>query len=173
MLLLFSLPSHIRLFVVLWTAACQASLSLTISWYLPKFMFIASVMPSSHLILWCPLLLLPSIFPSIRDFFNESAVRIRWPKYWSFDFSISPSNEYSGFISLKIGGGDGKAPQCTCHKNLMNCVKGLYNKGNYIQHPVINHNGKNREKIYFYIYMYNSITYCTAEINTINYTSIK
>ena len=84
------------------TAACQTSLSLIISQSLAKFMSIASVMTSSHLILWCPLLLLPSIFPSIRDFSNESAVRIRWPKYWSFSFSISPSNKYSGFISFKI-----------------------------------------------------------------------
>ena len=77
--------------------------SLSISWSLPKFTSIASVVPSIHLILWCLLLLLPSIFPSIRDFSNESAIRIRWPKYWSFSFSVSPSNEYSGLISLKIG----------------------------------------------------------------------
>ena len=76
--------------------------ALTISWHLPKFMSIASVMLSNHLIIWCPLLLLPSIFPSIRDFSSESTVRIRWPKYWSFNFSISPSNEYPGLISLKI-----------------------------------------------------------------------
>ena len=78
------------------------SLSLRISQSLPNFMFIASVMSSSHLILWCPLLLLPSIFPSIRDFTNESDVHIRWPKYWSFSFSISSSNEYSGLISFRI-----------------------------------------------------------------------
>ena len=77
----------------------QASLTLTISWGFPKFMSIASVMPSSHLSLWRPLLLLPSVFPSIRDFSNESAVHIRWPKY---SFSISPPNEYLGLISLKI-----------------------------------------------------------------------
>ena len=93
------LPSRIQLFETPWTAAHQVSLTLTISWSLPKFMFIALVMPSSHLVLWCPLLL-PSIFPSIRDFSNELAVCIRWPKYCSF--SISPSREYSGFISLKI-----------------------------------------------------------------------
>ena len=93
--------SCVQLFATLWTAAHQASLSLTISRSLPKFMSIALVMPSSHLILWCPLLLLPSIFPSIRDFSNESAVYCRWPKYWSFSFSISSSNEYSGLISLK------------------------------------------------------------------------
>ena len=84
-----------------WTAAHQASLSLAISQSLPKFMSIASMMPSSHLILWRPVLLLPSIFPSIRVFSNESAVHIRWPKYWSFSFSISPSNEYSGLISFR------------------------------------------------------------------------
>jgi len=77
-------------------------LSLIISWHLPKFMSIASVMPSSHLILWCPLLLLPSIFPPIRDFSNESAICIRLPKYWSFSFSNSPFNDYSGLISLRI-----------------------------------------------------------------------
>ena len=91
-----------QLFVTPWTAACQASLSLIISWSLPKFLSIALVIPSSHLILWCPLLLLPSIFPGIRDFSSESAVHIRWPKYWSFSLSISPSNEYSGLISLKV-----------------------------------------------------------------------
>ena len=93
--------SRVWLFVTTWTVACRVSVSLTISRSLPKFMSIALVMPSSRLILWCPLLL-PSIFPSIRDFSNESAVHIRWPKYWSFSFSISLSNEYSGLISLKI-----------------------------------------------------------------------
>ena len=81
--------------------ACQASLSLTISQSLSKFMFITSVMSSSHLIPWCSLLLQPSIFPSIKDFSNESSVLIRWPKYWSFSFSINLSREYSGLISLK------------------------------------------------------------------------
>ena len=90
------------LFETPWTAAHQTSLSLTVSWSLPKFISIASVTPFSHLILWCPLLLLPSVLPSIRDFSNESAVRIRWPKYWSFNFSISPSKEYSGLVSLRI-----------------------------------------------------------------------
>ena len=99
---LLSCFSHARLCATLWTAACQASLSLTISWSLPKFMLIASVMLSSHLILWHPLLLLSLIFPSIRDFSNELSVHIRWPKYWNFSFSISLSIEYSGFISLKI-----------------------------------------------------------------------
>ena len=85
-----------------WTAARQASLSFTISQSLLKLISIESVMPSNHLILCHPLLLLPSIFPSIRVFSNESAVGIRWPKYWNFSFSISPSNEYPGLISLRI-----------------------------------------------------------------------
>ena len=93
-------PSCVWLFVTPWTAACQASLFLTISWSFPKFMSIASVMPSSHLILWLPLLFLPSIFPTIRDFSNELAVRIRWPTYGSFSFTISPFNENSGFTYL-------------------------------------------------------------------------
>ena len=85
-----------------WTAACQASLSITNSWNLLKLMSIESVMPSSHLILCCLLLLLPSIFPRIRVFSNESVLHIRWPKYWSFCLSVSPSNEYSGLISFRI-----------------------------------------------------------------------
>ena len=92
------LLSHVRLFVTPWTAARQASLSNTNSWSLLS----ESVMPSSHLILCRPLLLLPSVFPSIRVFSNESVLRIRWPKYWSFSFSISPSNEYPGLISFRI-----------------------------------------------------------------------
>ena len=96
------LLSHVRLFATPWTAACQASLSITNSWSLPKLMSIESVMPSSHLILCHPLLLLPSIFASIRVFSNESALRIRWPKYRSFSFNISPSNEYSGLNSFRM-----------------------------------------------------------------------
>ena len=89
--------SHVQLFVTQWTAAHQASLSITNSRSLLRLMSIRSLMPSNHLILCCPLVLLPSIFPSIRVFSGESALRIRWPKYWSFSFNISPSNEYSGF----------------------------------------------------------------------------
>ena len=85
-----------------WTVAGQASLSITNSRSLPKLMSIESVMPSSHLILCCPLLLPPSIFPSIRVFSDESALRIRWPEYWSFSSSISPFNEYSGLISFRM-----------------------------------------------------------------------
>ena len=86
-----------------WTAARQASLSITNSWRLLKLMSIESMMPSHHLILCHPLLFLPSIIPSIRVFSNESALHMRWPKYWSFSFSISPSNEYSGLISFRMG----------------------------------------------------------------------
>ena len=94
--------THVQLFATPWTAACQASLSITNSWSLLKLMSIESVMPSSHLILCHPLLLLPSIFPSIRVSSNESVLCIRWPKYWSVSFSISPSNEYSGLISFRM-----------------------------------------------------------------------
>ena len=89
----FQLPSHVRLFATPWTAAYQASLSFTISQSLLKLISIVSMMASNHLILSHPLLLLPSIFPSIRVFSNESVLQIRWPKYWSFSFSICPSNE--------------------------------------------------------------------------------
>ena len=93
----------VQLFVTQWTAACQASLSITNSQSLPKRISIESVMPSNHLILCHPLLLPPSIFPSIRVFSNESVLCIRWPKYWSFSFGISPSNEYSGLINRLVG----------------------------------------------------------------------
>ena len=85
-----------------WTTACQASLSITNSWSPPKPMSIELVMPSNHFILCCPLLLMPSIFPSIRVFSNKSALHITWPKYWSFSFSISPSNEHPGLISFRM-----------------------------------------------------------------------
>ena len=96
------LLNRVRLFVTPWTVARQASLSITNSRSLLKLMSIESVMPSNHLILCCPLLLPPSIFPSIRVFSNESPFHIRWPKYWSFSFSISPSNEYSGLIPFRM-----------------------------------------------------------------------
>ena len=94
--------SHVQLFAPPWTAARQASLYIANSWSLPKLMPTESVMPSNHLILCRPLLLLPSIFPSIRVFSSESVLRIRWPKYWSFSFSISPSSEHPGLISFRI-----------------------------------------------------------------------
>ena len=96
------LLSHVQLFATPWTSARQASLSITNSQSLPKPISIESVMPSNHLMLCRPLLLLPSVFPSIRVFFSESALRIRLPKDWSFSFSISPSNEYSGLISFRM-----------------------------------------------------------------------
>ena len=94
--------SRVWIFLTSWTAARQASLSFIISWSLLKLTSIKLMMPSNHLILCHLLLFSPSIFPSIRDFFNEPALRIRWPKYWSFSFSLSPSNEYSGLISFRI-----------------------------------------------------------------------
>ena len=94
--------SHVQLFATPWTAARQASLSITNSQSLPKPMSIVSVMPSYHLILCRPLLLLPSVFPSIRAFSNESALHITWPKYWSFSFNISPSSEHPGLISFRL-----------------------------------------------------------------------
>ena len=108
-----SVSQRVRLFVTPWTAARQASLSITNSQSLLKLMSIESVMPSNHLILCHPLLFLPSIFPSIRVFSNESALRIRWPKYWSFSFSIRPFNEYSGLISFRMDWLDHLAVQGT------------------------------------------------------------
>ena len=97
------LLSHVRLFMTPWTTECQASLSSTNSQSPSKLMSVESLMPSNHLILCRPLLLLPSVFPSIRGFSNESALRIRWPKYWSYSFNISPSNEHPGLISFRMG----------------------------------------------------------------------
>ena len=97
-----SVLSHVRLFSTPWTAARQASLSISNSQSLLKLISVDLMMPSKHHILCFPLLLLPSIFPSIRVFSNESVLHIRWPKYWSFSFSISPSKEYSGLISCRM-----------------------------------------------------------------------
>ena len=105
--------SHVQLFATPWTAAPQASLSITNCWSLLKLMSIESLLPSSHLILCHPLLLLPSIFPSIRVFSNESALHIRWPKYWSFSFNISPSSEHPGLISFMMDWMDFLAVQGT------------------------------------------------------------
>ena len=110
--------SRIQLFATQWTAARQASLSITNSRSLLKLMSIESVIPSNHLILCHALLLLPSIFPSIKVFSNESALCIRWPKYWSFSFTINPSNEYSGLISFRMDWMDILAVQGTL-KNLL------------------------------------------------------
>ena len=105
--------SCVWLFMTPWTAAHQASLSIANSWSLLKLMSIQSVMPSNHLILCHPLILLPSVFPSIRVFSSDSVLHIRWPEYWSFSFSISPSNEYSGVISFRIDWFDLRAFQRT------------------------------------------------------------
>ena len=107
-----------RTWTAAWTAACQASLSFTISWSLLKLMSTGSVMPSNRLVLCCPLLLLSSVFPSIRIFCSESLLCIRWPKYWCFSFSISPSSEYSGLTSFTIDWFDLLAVQGTL-KNLL------------------------------------------------------
>ena len=117
------LLSHVQLFGTPWTAACQASLSITNSQSLFKLMSIESVMPSSHLILCHPLLLPPSASPSIGVFFNESVLHITWPKYWSFSFSLSPSNEYSRLISFKTDWFDLLAVQETLKSFLQNTVQ--------------------------------------------------
>ena len=121
--------SSVQLFATPWTAAYQASLSFTISWSLLTLMSIESVMPSNHLILCRPLLLPPSIFPSVRVFSKESVLCIKWPKYSSFCFSISPSNEYSGLISFRMDWLDLLAAQGTL-KSLLHCRQILY----YLSH---------------------------------------
>ena len=124
--------SHVQLFATPWTAAHQVSPSFTISWSLLKLMSIESVMLSNHLILCCPLFLLPSIFPSIRIFSSESVLHIRWPKYWSFSVSISLSNEYSGLISLGIDWLDLLAVQGTLKSLLQHCSS----KTSVLQHLI-------------------------------------
>ena len=121
---------HVQLFATPWTAVCQASLSITNSRSLPKLMSIESVIPSNHLTLCCPLFLLPTIFPSIGVFSNESALHIRWPKYWSFSFNISPSNEHSGLISFRMDWLDLLAIQGTL-KSLLQCHN---SKASILQH---------------------------------------
>ena len=121
---------HVCLFVTPWTAACQASLSITNSQSLLKFMSIVSVIPSNHLILYHPLLLLPSIFPCIRVFQNESVLPIRWPKYWSFSFRFSPSSEHSKLISLRMNWLDLLAVQGT----LKSLLQHHSSKASILQH---------------------------------------
>ena len=122
--------SHVGLFATPWITAHQASLSITNSRSLPKLMSIESVMPSSHLILCSPLLLLPPIPPSIRVFSNESTLHMRWPKYWSFSFSISPSNEHPGLISFRMGWLDLLAVQGTLKSLLQHHIS----KASILQH---------------------------------------
>ena len=125
--------SRIWLFATPSTAACQASLSITNSWGLLKVMSIKSAMPSNHLILCCPLLLPPSVFPNIRVFSSESVLCIRWPKYWSFSFSISPSNEYSGLISFRMDWLDLLAVQGTIKSLLQRCSS----KASFLWHSAV------------------------------------
>ena len=127
--------SHVRLFVTPWNAVRQAFPSITNSWRFLKLMSIKSVMPSNHLILCRPLLLLPSIVPSIRVFSNKSVLCNRWPKYWSFSFSISPSSEYSGLISFRMDWFDLLAVQGTLNSLLQHhSSKALKKKASILQH---------------------------------------
>ena len=129
--MLSSVPlSHVRLFATPWTEASQASLSITTSQSLLKLMSVESMMPSNHLILCCPLPLLPSIFPSIRAFSNELVLHIRWPKYWSFSFNKSPSNEHSGLISFRMDWLDLLAVQGT----LKSVLQHQSSKASILQH---------------------------------------
>ena len=141
-----SIPSFF-LVATPWIAARQASLSITSFRNPPEPMSIESVMPSNYLILCRPLLLLTSIFPSIRVFTNKSVLCIRWPNYWSFSFSISPSNDYSGMISFRIHWFDLLA-------EWINDKVLLYRTGNYTQYLMINHNGKTIFKMNIYKYVY-------------------
>ena len=131
-----------------WTVACQDFLSFTISWNLLKCMSIESVMLSNYLILYCPFLLLLSIFPSIRVFSNESALRIRWPKYWSFNFSISPSNEYSGLIPFRIDWFDLLAVQGTLKSLLQHHNLKVSILSDQISHSVVSDSLRPHESQY-------------------------
>ena len=144
--------SYVWLFVTPWTAALQASLSITNSQSLLKLMSIKSVILSNNLILCRPLLLLPSIFPSIRVFSNESVLRMKWPNYWSFSFSISPSNEYSGLISFRIDWLDLLAVQGTL-KSLLQC-----HNSKYIIYVHISGNILKYTHIFVYYHMYTFIS---------------
>ena len=124
------LLSHVLFFVNPWAASCQASLSFTISQSWLKLISSESMMPSNHLIFCCPLLLLPSIFPSIRIFSNESAVPIRWLKYWSFNFSISLAKEYSGLISFRVDWFD----LLTAQGTLKSLIQHHTSKASILQH---------------------------------------
>ena len=148
--------SHDPLFVTPWTAASQASLSITNSWSLLKFLSIESVMPSNHLILCHPLLPLPSVFPSIRVFSSELTLHIRWSKYWSFAFSISPSNEYSGLISFRMDWFDLLAVQWT--------LKGL------LQHH--SSNATNLWRLAFFKVQLSHLYMTTEKIHSFDYMAL-
>ena len=147
--------SHVRFLATPWTIAHQASLSITNSRSLPKLMSIESVMPSSHLILCRPLFLLPSVFPSVRVFSNESNLHIRWPKYWSFSFNISPSNDYSGLIFFKMDWLDLFAVQGTLKRLIQHCRFKSINSSVLSYSPTLRQyiTGKN-PYIYIHIYIY-------------------
>ena len=155
--------SRVRLFATPWIAACQASLSITNSQSSLKLMSIELVMPSNHLILCCPLLLLPSILPSIRVFSNGLALLIRWSKYWSFSFSISPSNEYSGLIFFSIDWFDLLVVQGT----LKSLLQHPSSKASVLQHLAflmvqLSHGYRTTGKLLVLIRMYLSADiYCT------------
>ena len=123
--------SHVQLFATPWNSVFQASLSITNSWSLLKLMSIELVMPSNHLILCRPLLLPPLVLPSIRVFSNESVLHIRWPRYWSFSFSIIPSNEYSGLISFRMDWLDLLAVQGMEHMKTHGWFMSMYGKNHY------------------------------------------
>ena len=153
--------SHVWLFVTSYTAARQASLSFTISWSLLKLMSIELMMLSNHLIPCCPIFLLPSIFPCIRVFSNESALHIRWPKYWSFSFNISPSNEYPGLISFRINWIDFLVVQGTLKSLLQNyslkasifMFRDLCNNDNkkeFLSTAFLKANSQTMEKVYLW-----------------------
>ena len=153
--------SHVWLFVTSYTVAHQASLSFTISWSFLKLMSIESVMPYNHLIPCWPILLLPSIFPSIRVFFSESALHIRWPKYWSFSFSVSRSYEYPGLISFRIDWIDLLVVQRTLKSLLQNhslkasifMLRDLFNNDNkkeFLSRAFLKANSQTKEEIYLW-----------------------
>ena len=141
--------NRVRLFLTPWTAAHQASLSITNSRSLPKLMSIESVMPSNHLILCRPLLLSPSIFPSIRVFSNESTLGMRWPKYWSFSFSVSPSDEHPGLISLRMDWlGFLKLIYQRFISMLSQCINNCNSSSNCYSNREILHKSKNYQKLF-------------------------
>ena len=147
-LLIVQLLSHVQLFATPWTAARQASLSITNSWSLPKLMSIELVTPSNHLIIYPPLLLQPSIFPSIRFFSNESVLHIRWPKYWSFSFSISPFNDHLGLISFRIDWFDLLAVQGTLKSLLQHHNLKVSILSDQISHSVVSDSLRPHESQY-------------------------
>ena len=159
--------SHLWLFATPWTTAHQASLSITNSRSPPKPMSIELVMPSNHLILCCPLLLLPSIFPSIRVFSNESALCIRWPKYWSFSFNISPSNEHPGLTSFRMDWLDLLAVQGTLKSLLQH-----HSSKASILHPIMSMYDKNHYNIVISLQLIKKIKKIIFFLKSINSSAL-